>query len=198
MESVERHVMRIGPAAGGKAHYGFLFGTGVMCGFLADYYADSEPSPLVAAKTLARGIGSALIGGPTIRRMAAPFRGSVSLHAAGGPEVTWGERDYLAVAAGTIAHIGLNFRPFYRYAERPAHFHMLGIHASPMGFVRELPRIHRGEPMREGKAYEALATRAIVRGRGTKLRYMIDGDLHETAGDLEVASGPRVELVVVR
>jgi diacylglycerol kinase (ATP) len=206
MENVERHVMRIAPVEGGKAHYGFLFGTGVMCGFLAEYYRDGEPSPLVAAKTLARGIGSAFIGGPTIRRMAEPFRGSVTLSSGRAGEAgerweeAWDERDYLAVAAGTIAHIGLNFKPFYRYAERPAHFHMLGIHASPVGFVRELPRIHRGEPMRAGKAFEGLAERAIVHGNGQRraLRYMIDGDLHEAEGDLEVAIGPRVKLVVVR
>ncbi len=207
MENVERHVMRIAPAEGGKAHYGFLFGTGVMCGFLADYYRDGEPSPLVAAKILARGIGSAFIGGPTIRRMAEPFRGSVTLSWADGQgqrprlEETWGERDYLAVAAGTIAHIGLNFRPFYRYDERPAHFHMLGIHASPIGFVQELPRIHRGEPMRAGKAFDALAARARVRatrGASGRLRYMIDGDLHECSGELDVEVGPKVKLVVVR
>jgi hypothetical protein len=199
MENVERHVMRITPVEGGKSHYGFLFGTGVMCGFLADYYADGEPSPLVAAKILARGIGSAFIRGPTIRRMAEPFRGSVALGGDGEP--SWGERDYLAVAAGTIAHIGLNFRPFYRYAERPNHFHMLGIHASPVGFVSELPRIHRGEPMRSGKTFDALADRAYVRpacGTNGRLRYMIDGDLHEASGDLEVAIGPKVTLVVVR
>ena len=211
MENVERHVMRIAPTSGGKAHYGFLFGTGVMCGFLADYYRDGEPSPLVAAKTLARGIGSAFIGGPTIRRMAEPFRGSVSLscrprdehplHGGDRREEDWGERDYLAVAAGTIAHIGLNFKPFYRYRERPGHFHMLGIHASPVGFVRELPRIHRGEPMRPDKAFDALAERAVVRRPaedGGRLRYMIDGDLHESDGDLEVTIGPKVTLVVVR
>jgi hypothetical protein len=30
------------------------------------------------------------------------------------------------------------------------------------------------------------------------LRYMIDGDLHETRGELEVSIGPRVRLVVIR
>jgi diacylglycerol kinase family enzyme len=195
--NVERHVMRIGPReerSGQKAHYGFLFGTGVVHGFLAEYYRDGDPTPLVAAKTLARGIGSAFIRGETIRRMARPFRGSVVLE----DGTRWDERDYLAVAAGTIAHIGLNFKPFYRYDEQPGHFHMLGIHASPVAFVQELPRIHRSEPMRPGKAYEALSRRAVVRSADGVLRYMIDGDLHETRGELEVSIGPRVKLVVIR
>ncbi len=199
LENIERHVMRIGPRdgrSGQSAYYGFLFGTGVVAGFLAEYYrlGDGEPSPLVAAKTLARGIGSAFIGGETIRRMARPFRGSVVLD----DGTRWGERDYLAIAAGTIAQIGLNFKPFRRFDEQPGCFHMLGIHASPVRFVQELPRIHRAEPMRPGKAFEALSRRAVVRSADGVLRYMIDGDLHETRGELEVSIGPRVKLVVVR
>jgi len=194
LENVERHVMRIAPIGDGKPHYGFLFGTGVVAGFLAEYYRGGEPTPLVAAKTLARGIGSAFIRGETIRRMARPFRGSVELD----DGTRWGERDYLAVAAGTIPNIGLNFRPFHRYDERPGAFHLLGIHASPIGFVQELPRIHRAQPMRPGKTYDAVVDHAVVRSTDEVLGYMIDGDLHETRGPLEVGTGPRVKLVVLR
>jgi diacylglycerol kinase (ATP) len=194
LENVERHVMRIAPTDGTRAHYGFLFGTGVVQGFLAEYYAGGDPTPLVAAKVLARGIGSAMIRGQTIRRMAKPFRGSVKL----GDGTSWEERDYLAVAAGTIAHIGLNFKPFHRYDELPGHFHMLGIHATPWSFVKDMPRIHRGEPMRPGKTFDALLKRAVVRSSDGPMRYMIDGDLHEAPGEIEVAIGPKVKLVVLR
>ncbi len=186
--------MRIGPVGEGKGRFGFLFGTGVVHGFLAEYYRYGAPSPLVAVKTLARGVGSALVGGGTISRMAKPFQGTVSFD----DGTTWTERPFLAVAAGTISHIGLQFKPFYRHAELPGRFHMLGIHASPLSFVRELPRVHRGEPLRPGKALEALAARAIVSGADGTVPHMIDGDLHEARGDLEVAIGPRVKLVVSR
>ena len=130
--------------------------------------------------------------------MARPFRGLGVLDEDGTPRAgtsatTWPSRP------GTIAHIGLNFRPFYRYDEAPGRFHMLGIHTSPVGFVQELPRIHRAQPMRPGKTYEALspAARSSAAPTGT-VRYMIDGDLHEARGDLEIGIGPRVKLVVVR
>lgn len=194
LADVERRVMRIAPADGGKASYGFLFGTGVVHGFLSEYYSHGETTPLVAAETLARAIASAVVRGEAIRRIARPFRGAVTLDDGS----TWSERDYLAVAAGTIAHIGLNFKPFHRYAERPGAFHVLGIHASPVSFVRELPRIHRGEPMRPGKTLEALTGRMIVRSADGVLRYMIDGDLHAHRGDVAVEIGPSVRLVVVR
>ncbi|MBL8609493.1 MAG: sphingosine kinase, partial [Myxococcales bacterium] len=184
---VERRVMRVGD------HFGFLFGTGVVYGFLAEYYRDGEPTPLVAAKTLFRGVGSTLVRGEMVRRMAEPFRGKVVLD----DGTTWEERDYLSVAAGTIDQIGLNFKPFYRYAERDEGFHILGVKASPFGFVTQLPRIHRALPMQPHLTEDGVATRAVVSAaRGSRMRYMIDGDLHEGGSDLEVTVGPRVRIVV--
>jgi diacylglycerol kinase family enzyme len=194
LANVERHVMRI--SAGGRSHYGFLFGTGVVYGFLAEYYAGGEPSPLVGAKTLMRGIGSTLVQGPMVKRMARPFRGTVQLESADGSVEEWEERDYLAIAAGTIDHIGLNFRPFPRYAERAGAFHALGIYASPLQFVGELPRIWRAQAMRPGRTYEACVPKMRIESADGTMRYMIDGDLHEHRGSLEVTTGPRVRIVV--
>ncbi|MGH7272145.1 MAG: diacylglycerol/lipid kinase family protein [Polyangiaceae bacterium] len=195
LTAVERHVMRIAPAAGGQAHVGFLFGTGVVHGFLAEYYRHGQPTPVVAAKTLARGVASTLVHGETIRQMAEPFRGSVVLD--DGTE--WPDREYITVAAGTVADLGLGFKPFHRYGERPGAFHMLGIHASALSLVAELPRIRFSLPIREGKAYSALPGRAILRSTSASpgIKYMIDGDLHEVPGrGLAVEIGPRVRLVV--
>jgi diacylglycerol kinase (ATP) len=128
-----------------------------------------------------------------IRRMAAPFRGSVSLD----DGTTWEERDYLSVAAGTIDQIGLAFRPFYRWAERPDAFHLLGIFASPFQFVCDLPRIRDARPMRPGRTYEATPSSAVIRGAERTVRYMIDGDLHEAEGEIELSIGPRVRIVLV-
>jgi diacylglycerol kinase (ATP) len=182
--------MRAPPLA---TKYGFNFGTGVVCGFLSEYYAYGQPpNPLVAAKTLFRGVGSAAVGGEMIRRMAAPFRGSVEV----ADGTVWPERDYLSIAGGTVDQIGLNFRPFYRYAEQQGAFHLLGIHTSPLGFVRQLPRIWRAAPMQPGRTYEAVTDRAVIRSPKSPLRYMIDGDLHECGGPLHVSIGPRVRIVV--
>jgi diacylglycerol kinase family enzyme len=207
LADVERHVMCIrgenartpngaqGPVSTSSPplamKYGFNFGTGVVCGFLSEYYAYGQPpTPLVAAKTLLRGVGSAAVGGGMIRRMAAPFRGSVETE----DGTVWPERDYLAVAGGTVDQIGLNFRPFYRYAEKPETFHILGIRTSPLGFVRQLPRIWRAAPMAPGSTYEAVTKNVVIRSP-RPIRYMIDGDLHECDGPLHVSIGPRVRIV---
>jgi diacylglycerol kinase (ATP) len=214
LANVERHVMCIrgerATAPTGEAatsmrspplatKYGFNFGTGVVCGFLREYYSYGErygdgerPSPLVAAKTLFRGVGSAAVGGRMIKRMAEPFRGSVTL----ADGTSWPERDYLSVAGGTVDQIGLNFRPFYRFAEQPDTFHLLGIHTTPIGFVGQLPRIWRAQPMQAGHAYEAVTPWATISSPRSPLRYMIDGDVHECGGPLHVSIGPRVRIVL--
>ena len=218
LQSVERHVLKVRgePASPRSARadadaapasilpsskstppplaekYGFTFGTGVVCGYLAEYYAGGNPSPRVAAKTLLRGIGSAIVGGEMIRRMAEPFRGTVELD----DGTIWDERDYLSVAGGTIDQIGLNFRPFHRYDETPGRFHILGIHTSPMGFVGQLPRIWRAQPMQPGHTYSATTTSVTIRSPKSPMRYQVDGDLHECTGPLHVSIGPRVRIVV--
>lgn len=210
LADVERHVMRIRgerPRATASAsdgppsmrapqmgtRYGFNFGTGVVVGFLSEYYAaGSPPNPVVAAKTLLRGAVSAAVGGETIKRMAAPFRGSVEVDG----QVVWPERDYLAIAGGTVDQIGLNFRPFYRYGERDSSFHVLGIYTSPLGFVGQLPRIWRAAPMAAGHTYDAVTSTAVIRSSTGSIRYMVDGDLLECDGALHVSTGPRVRIVV--
>ena len=172
--------------------YGFLFGTGVVAGYLREYYAAGPPSARAAAKTLARGIASTLVRGSMIRRMAEPFHGSVEID--GG--TMWPERDYLAVAAGTIEQIGLGFKPFYRSQERQDAFHVLGIHPSPLGFVRQLPNVRRGRPMGEDTTHEALAKHARLRASQGTLTYMVDGDLYECQGGLELELGPTLRIVL--
>jgi hypothetical protein len=74
---------------------------------------------------------------------------------------------------------------------------MLGIHTTPFGFVCDLPRIWRAEPMRPGKTDEALAARAVVRSASGTVQYMVDGDLHEVRrSELEITIGPRVRILV--
>ncbi len=186
LANVRRRVMNIG------GQYGFIFGTGIVCGYMSEYYAGGTPSAVVGAKTVIRGIGSAIVQGEMIRRMAEPFRGKVVL----ADGTTWEERDYLSVAAGTVDQIGLNFRPFYRCLERSDAFHLLGIKTTALGFAGQLPRVWQGKPMRDGCTEEAVTARAAVLSSGKTTRYMIDGDLHDGPPELEISMGPRVEIVV--
>lgn len=181
---VERNVMRIGD------HYGFIFGTGAIHGYMSEYYRDGEPNPVHAARVLAEASKNVLLGRRT--PVAERWQGRVTL----GNGLDMPERDYLCIAAGTVDQIGLGFRPFYRTDHVPGRFHILGIHTSALGFVKKLPDIWQARPMGEEHTYDHLAEQAFIEAKDGVVRYVLDGDLHEHRGALPITCGPRVQIVV--
>jgi diacylglycerol kinase family enzyme len=184
LEEVERHVMRIG------SHYGFIFGTGAIYGFIADYLRSEERNTLWAAKVLGRACAKVIAGQPTI--VAQRWEGSVIVD----DEEVFPDRDYLAIGAGTVDQIGLGFRPFYRCSAVPGTFQILGIHTSSLGFVGKLPDIWHARPMGPGHTYDRIARQAIIEARGGVVSYCCDGDVHDHRGPLVIETGPRVRIVV--
>jgi diacylglycerol kinase family enzyme len=172
----------------------FLFGLGVVPAFLHEYYATGAPSPWTAVKTLARGIGSAVIQGAMVRRMTRP----VDVEVVTDTGEKWPMQPFFSVAAGTIEDIGLGFRPFHRAHEVRGAFHLLGIRTNAMGFVTDLPRIHRALPMSEGKSVDAIVRRAVITSRDETMRYMIDGDIVDHPNNqLTIALGPAVRIATM-
>lgn len=186
LTSVERHLMKIGD------HYGFIFGTGALYGYIAEYNRAAERNALWAAQVLLRASASVLVKGETVKRVAARWVGRVTFSDGS----SFPERDYLGIAAGTVDQIGLGFRPFYRHNERPGTFHILGIHTSPIGFVSKLPTVWKAEPMGAGYTYDRVTEKAVLEARGGVVQYMCDGDLHEHKGPLELSIGPVVKILV--
>lgn len=181
---IERHVMRLGD------HYGFIFGTGAVHGFIAEYNRSAERNALWAANVLARASAAVLL--QTETQVAARWEGRVHF----GDGSSFPDRDYLAIAAGTVDQIGLGFRPFYRYDQDPESFHMLGIHTTALGFVKKLGDIWRARPMGEAHTFEKVAARAVLEARSGVVHYICDGDVHEHKGPLTVRTGPRVKILV--
>lgn len=185
MRFVEPHLLRAGD------HYGFIFGTGAIYGFIAEYNRRPVRSAAWAAQVLATAVASSLVGGDTIRRVAERWEGTVRFD----DETAFPERDYLTVGASTCGQIGLGFKPFYRSHERAEHLHVLGIHCRPSEFITGLPRIWRGVPQGGERTYEKLCRTATLVPRYDDVSYMIDGDVYVHRGELEVACGPRVRIL---
>jgi diacylglycerol kinase family enzyme len=181
---VERHVMRIGD------HYGFIFGTGAIYGFISDYNETDQKNAIWAAKVLVRASAKVIAGKPT--RVAQRWEGRVTLD----DGYAFPERDYLAIGAGTVDQIGLGFCPFYRVSEQPDRFHILGIHTSALGFVRKLPDVWNSRPMGDEHTHDRVAKRAVIEAREGVVRYCCDGDIHDHPGPLTIESGPRVRILV--
>jgi diacylglycerol kinase family enzyme len=193
LQWAEHHVMRIGGAVAGvgrKPHYGFIFGTGAIYGFISDYNQAEVRNALWAAKVLGRASFNVVTGRPT--PVAQRWEGKVTLE--GGE--TFPDRDYLAIGAGTVDQIGLGFTPFYRSRHVPGTFHILGIHTSAFGFVQKLPDIWRARPMGPDHTYDRVTQRAVIEARGGVVRYVCDGDVHDHEGPLAIEAGPRVRILV--
>lgn len=188
LESFQRPTMRI------DGKLGFLFGTGVVPGYLKEYYETGAPSSWTAVKTLARACASAAVSGAMIKRMTAPLEAEVTADGK-----VWTPRSFITIAAGTITDIGLGFHLFHRATERDDAMHLIGIHATAFGCVVDLPRIFQAKPMRDGKATDALVRQAVIRtADGSPLAFTIDGDLLEQpTGCVELALGPRVRIATM-
>lgn len=182
----EPHILRV------EHRYGFIFGTGALYGFISEYNKKSERSAAWAARVLGRAIASSLVGGAAIRRVAQRWEGEVRFDDGS----AFPARDYFTVGASTCAEIGLGFKPFYRSCEREGFIHVLGIHCSSGEIVRSLGRIHRGEPLGGERSYETLCRSATLVPRHGVVPYIVDGDVYLKEGNLELACGPKLRILL--
>lgn len=194
---IERDVLRVGARADGRGDdgartdsYGFIFGNGFVYQFLAEYYGLGEPSQWNALRTLVAGCTSVALRGEIAKRMFRRFKGKVTVDGQ-----RWPAQEFTGVVGSTIEQVGLGFRPFVRCDERPGAFHILGITASAVDFVLELPKIRLGMPLNDRKILNAVC-REVVFDADEPLRFMIDGELHDGTHRLELGVGPRLRLVV--
>jgi len=171
---------------------GFLFGTGVLARFMEAYYAGKEgPGPWKAVKVLARTVASALTRGPFA---AAMFRRDPLRVVADGRE--WAAPAFSAVAAGTMADIGLGFRPFFRAPAHLDHLHALGFACDAEVVAKALPRIYLARPIGHPAVTDEIMRRLVIESTdGGGVGFMMDGDFLPGGPRLVVEAGPRVRFV---
>jgi diacylglycerol kinase family enzyme len=185
---IERPILRIG-----RDRYGFIFGNGLTANFLEEYYATGKPSPATGAKLLVRTVGSAIFRTSLIKRLFRRWHGQVTVDGE-----RWARNDFACLTGATVPEIGIGFKPFYRYDEKPGHFAFLGIHAGPVGVASQLPRIFRGKPMRRDRAISVVPKRVEIES-DDPWGYIIDGDSYPAKPgqtSLVVESGPMIRLLV--
>lgn len=186
LQTVEHRTLDIG------GRLGFLFGLGVIHGFLDEYYRRGRPypTPLTAVETLSVAIGSAMIGGRTIRRISERLHASLVVDGEPIPDA-----DFLAIGAGTTPELGLGFRPFQLATPGADGFHLIGITCSAPKLAANLPRLYGGRGMADGDGFDRLARELIVSAQRADIPYMVDGDLDTATSPLRVSLGPRVHIV---
>ncbi len=174
-----RPAMRIGD------RLGFLFGTGVWYGYIAESYADGPPTRMTNAAVLMRAAASAAVHGPTYTRIFERRR--LSVRFAGG---AWESRSYLTIAAGTVADAGFGFRPFQRAFRTDSAFELLAVKGGPRDVLRELPRVWLGRGLSDDTAYDTVTTWAELSAADGPFGYSVDGDVATAPGRLRLELGP--------
>jgi diacylglycerol kinase (ATP) len=174
-----RPVMRIGE------RLGFLFGTGVWYGYLAESYANGQPTRLTNATVLGRALASAAINGSTYTRIFDARELDVRFD--GG---AWETRSYLTVAAGTVADAGFGFRPFHRALDSDQRFQLFAIRGRATDVLVDLPGIWFGRGLSPDTAYNTTTSWAELRSTNGPFGYAVDGDLSTAQNTLRLELGP--------
>lgn len=171
---------------------GFLFSSGIMASYLSEYYESTlGGGPLAAAAVLARGAASVVTGGGLAARLEQRLLARVGLD--DGPP---GEPDdYLLIGAGTVAQVGLGFRPFARVEAHGQAFHAIGFAGSLQALLCGLPHLARGNGAAAGLSLDHLCHELRIEHEGP-LTYALDGELRQSLGPTVLRSGPRLRFLV--
>jgi diacylglycerol kinase (ATP) len=179
LRTIARPVLSIGD------RLGFLFGTGVWYGYIAESYKDGAPTRMTNATVLGRVIASAAVKGETFTRLFS--KTPLSVRFAGG---SWEPRPYLTVAAGTVADAGFGFRPFHHALGTERAFQILALKGTAGDVLRDLPRVWFGRGFTRETAYDVTTTWAELRAESGSFGYSVDGDVAMAQGSLRLELGP--------
>ncbi len=172
-----------------NGQYGFIWGCGVIYKFMETYYKDGIPSPTQAVITLAKAIGSALINGPFACKMFERFDAEVTVDGE-----KWPFKNYSAIFAGSVPHLGLGFKVFY-LAKGSGKFHAAGFSLPPRSVLRYVPLMYLGRPSGCEDLLEAAVSEMSVQ-MTQPIAYTIDGDMHPPTDRFEIKMGPRLSVII--
>jgi len=168
---------------------GFLVGSGAIVRFLESYYAHSGRGPLAAMRVTAIAAASAALGVGMAHDLFDGFGAHVTCD---------GERldfsSYNVLFAAGIAEFGLGFRVAYLADRKPGFFHVLAGQPRATQVARRFVHLKAGWPMRLDGLYDNLA-RSVSVEFSEPTKYMIDGDILEPVSRLELAAGPRLDII---
>jgi diacylglycerol kinase (ATP) len=181
----------------GEQRLGFLFGTGVWYGYLAETYRQGPPTFPVYVKVLGRVFASAAVNGETIQRITRPTRTALHFrHTNGHAQEEWPAQPYLCIAAGTVADVGFGFQPFHRAFAHDAAFQLLAISGSARELLFALPDLRRGRGLPASIARQTITSWVELEAEGGRIEYSIDGDIDTIEGTLRLSMGPSFEFLL--
>lgn len=173
-----------------NGEYGFIFGVGLVYNFMEAYYSHADLSPIIAAWTLFRSIGSALINGKFARQLFDRFDAEVIVD---GKKLPYA--NYSAVYSGSISQLGLGAKTFYLVDRYPDKIHACCFSLPPRNILPYVPWMYFGKPNASPNMIEQAASEMIIKPVNP-LPFTIDGDMKPPASELHVTCGPKLTVLV--
>ncbi len=183
-QTVRRHCLRVGD------FLGFIFGNGLMANFLTEYYGPGQYGPARAAWLLLKAAGSAMIGGPFIKKLFRRFEGTLELDGQ-----LLERTSFVGVGAATVREVGLGFKLNHRADDDPERFGFLAIHARPVTLIPDFVSVYTGKGIAPSRAMSAVASTLRIVPKDGAMAYTIDGDLYRAEGSLSISLGPPILFV---
>lgn len=178
--------------ADGVTRLGFLFGAGLPHKFMERYYEEGARR----FTTIMKVMWSALCRTEYTASLTRPV--TVQLDVNGEQR---NPQDYSAILIGSTRNVDTLHAPLYRADRKDKAVHLIATSATPAQMLKEYFAILRGRPLRCAEEDTAIEE-VVMRGNGTGLRYMIDGDLASEvpyeAKEIRVRPGPIRSLVLPR
>lgn len=171
-----------------NGRYGFIFGSGAVCTFMDLYHRSSDPSPLIAARSVLAMAGSMLVHGKLAREFFKPTW--QELNADG---FSFGRAPYLAFLITTLPSVGLGMELTFRAKTDQGKAQMVAFRDN----ARILPHVARvwlGRPVPPDVVDDTVGKRFFINGEKS-FRYTLDGDMYSSSGRLVVETGPLLDLV---
>lgn len=169
---------------------GFIFGNGLLVNFLRAYYEQVDPTPVDAARLLARAVWSVMSGGALSQRLLTQLDTQVD---ADGER--WLERPLIAIMASTQEHLGLGFQPFVRARETTDTLHAVAVLGPLHRVAAALPAIRLARPL-PADGFDERVVQSIGLTTTTPGPWMLDGDIYGETNQIDVSAGPAVVLEI--
>lgn len=172
-----------------NGHYGFIFGCGMIYRFMDTFYQQGALSPWLAAKILARTVGSGLVNGRFACKLFEKFDAEVWVDGK-----KWPFQNYSSVFAGAVSQLGLNFKAFYLVEKYPGCFHSIGISLLPRTVIRHLPCAFLGKPSKTPGLLEEPAKELVIKV-AEPIMFTVDGDKYGPVSEIKVTMGPEITVI---
>ena len=174
--------------------------SGIASGFFDKYYAHpSGGGPRAIVGVMARAVVAVLVDGSPARRLApgwSDYARVVRGEAEGRVWVDGQELPYRRLSAFNVGAFPIDLGGVVKVfgQARPGRPHVIAGTLSDLSMIRNVPRLVRGKSLRSSTVHDAPAAHVRAEALGRPFRAVVDGEFVDGIRELELTSGPTVEI----